>query len=125
VGLLSSSKSSSTQNYEANPVTTDEGIGISARSSNVSVNVLDGGVVSRALDSVDKASAIGGQGFAALLDAANGLFDRGQALIGQTQTAVADAYGQARTDTAGTIDNRTMIVLAMAAVAAVVFMRGR
>jgi hypothetical protein len=125
MGLFSSSKSSSTNNYEANPVTTDEGIGVSARNSTVSVSVLDGGVVGRALDSVDKANATAGEGFAALLDAANGLFDRGQSLIGQTQSAVADAYSQARTDTAGTIDNRTIIVLAIAGAAALFFMKGR
>lgn len=126
MGLLSSSKSSSnTQNfYEANPLTVDEGLGVFSRGdTTVTQNITDGGIVSRALDSVDKAGAEQGQGFAALLEAANGLFDRGQSLIGQTQAAVADAYGQAVTQKSGTIDNRTMIVLGLAAVALVVFMR--
>lgn len=95
------------------------------------LTVTDGGTVARALDTVDRSNALQGealdtllntqgQGFQRLLEAADSLFDRGQALIGQTQSAVADAYGQAQANKSGTIDNRTLIVLAVAAGAAFV-----
>ena len=116
MGLFSSSKSSTSNFYEANPLAVDEGIGIAAENSSVSVNVTDGGAVARALDSVDRANATTGAGFSELLATAGDLFNQGQGLIGQTQKAVADAYSQAQTDKAGTIDNRTLIALAAAAV---------
>lgn len=110
MGLFSSSKSSTTNLYEANPLTVDEGIGIAADGSTVAVSITDGGIVSRALDSIDRANATSGAGWAQLLDV-------GQSLIGQTQKHVADAYATARTESAATIDNRTLIALAAAVVA--------
>lgn len=74
--------------------------------------------VNRALGTVEMSNAAVGEGFTRLLDTAENLFTQGQGLIGQTQKAVADAYGQAQTDAKGTIDNRTITVLAVAGVAA-------
>lgn len=153
MGLFSSSSSKTTNNYAYTPITTDEGIGLFADNSTVGVsvttNITDGGIVSRALDSVDLATATTGAGYSKLLDTADSvftkanktaqsgldkaaasqtagfnaliatakdIFNQGQNLIGTTQKSVADAYSQAQTDKAGTIDNRTIIVLAAAAV---------
>lgn len=128
-GDSSSASSSDTYNTDRR-VTTRDGLGITGDSNNVSVTNVstDSGLVSRALDSVDRTNAINGQGFTSLLSSndktlsgifslVNNTFNRGEALIGQTQQAVADAYSQAQANKQGTIDNRTMIVLAMAAVA--------
>lgn len=120
----------------------DGGAGITGDNSSITMNVTDGGLVSRALDSVDRSNAINGEGFNNLLDASttnfrtlvNGnsdgfsqligtaekLFNQGQNLIGQTQKSVADAYSQAQTTAKGTIDNKTIIVLAVAGAAAIV-----
>ncbi|MGE0350386.1 hypothetical protein [Hydrogenophaga sp.] len=106
-----SSKSASST--EDNRVTAGT-IGISG-SGNV---VTDGGIVSRALDTVDLSNAIGLEGFTKLLDV-------GESLIGRTQTLVADAYSQASTDKDKTIDNRTIIVLAAAVVAALYVLNKR
>jgi hypothetical protein len=74
--------------------------------------------VNKALATVEMNNAAVGQGFTQLLGAAESLFNRGESLIGQTQKSVADAYGMAQTDAKGTIDNRTITVLAVAGVAA-------
>lgn len=82
--------------------------------------------VNRALNTVEMSNAAVGEGFTRLLDTAENLFTKNQGLIGQTQKAVADAYGQAQTDAKGTIDNRTITVLAVAGVAALFLMnRGK
>lgn len=117
-GSSASSTSSTTENADKRNAVQD-GIGISGDSNRLSVAITDGGIVSRALQSVDLANANAGEGFAKLIETAGDIFDRGQGLIGQTQKAVADAYGQAQTDKAGTIDNRTLIALAAAAAAVV------
>ncbi len=98
--------------------------------------------MSRALDSIDVNNATNAQGFQSLLKAAEfntstqanafadlldsasrNLFQSGERLIGQTQQSVADAYGQAQTEAKGTIDNKTIIVLAVAGAAALAFSR--
>lgn len=153
MGGRSSSSSASTTNNQDNRVAVQDGIGLSASSGNV-INITDGGVVDRgldtvdlalvgtlgtvdraigtvdnviggALDSVNVANAINADSFTRLLDAAENLWDRGEGLIGQTQKAVADAYSQATSDKAGTIDNRTVIVLAVAGAAALAFANRR
>lgn len=96
-------------------------VGISGTGNSVAIT--DGGIVSRSLQTVDDTvEAVVGKGFTQLLDLAGSMFDQSQGLIGQTQKAVADAYGQAQTDKNQTIDNRTIIVLAMAAAAVLIVM---
>lgn len=112
-GIGGSSKSSTASND--NRVTAGT-IGISG-SGNV---VTDGGLVSRALDTVDLANALGFEGFQALLD-------KGESLIGQTQKGVADAYAAAVDNRAGTLDNRTILILGIAVtvVAGIYFLNRR
>lgn len=104
-GIGGSSKSASSTSD--NRVTAGT-VGISG--SGNAVNITDGGIVARSLDTVDK---VVGTGFTELLDTAEGL-------IGRTQTLVADAYAQADANKSQTIDNRTLIVLALAAAAVLV-----
>ena len=95
-----SSKSSTASND--NRVTAGE-IGISG-SGNI---VTDGGLVSRALDTVDLSNALGWEGFQALLD-------KGESLIGQTQKSVAYTYAAAEDNKSGALDNRTILILGIA-----------
>lgn len=128
-GKSSSSSASNTYNTDKR-VAVQDGVGVSGDGNAVSIvtNVTDGGIVSRGLDTVDKAinavslsNATNAEGFESLLKTAESLWDRGESLIGQTQQAVADAYSRAKNDEAGTIDNRTIIVLAVAGAAAFAF----
>ena len=89
--------------------------------TNTNVSVTDGGIVARALDSIDVNNATNAEGFTKLLDTAGSWFSQGQSLIGQTQKSVADAYAQAQTEAKGTIDNKTIMVIAVAAVAGLAF----
>lgn len=123
-GKSSSAQSSTTNNTDAR-VAVQDGVGVS-NSTGTAITITDGGIVSRALDSVDTSNATMSQGYQTLIEAATEVFNRGQGLIGQTQAAVADAYSQAQTDKSSTIDNRTLIALAVAAVAGLfLFSRGR
>lgn len=131
-----SESSQSTSNYDQR-VAVQDGIGLSGSSNNAisissTTNVVDGGIVSRGLDTVDKtvagaldaintSNATNSEGFDKLLKAAESLWTRGEGLIGQTQKSVADAYAQAEADKAGTIDNRTIMVIAVAGAAALAF----
>lgn len=119
-GSSSSRNDQTTNNIDKRLVTGEGSVGISSENSEISVNVesVDAALVARALDSIDKNNAIVGQGL-------NELFTKGEGLIGQTQKSIADAYSMAQTDAKGTIDNRTITVLAVAGVAALwAFNRG-
>jgi ElaB/YqjD/DUF883 family membrane-anchored ribosome-binding protein len=117
----SSSNAATTNNTDKRLVTGEGSLGVSADNSSVTLNMLDGGIVSEALKTVQISDAISADGFGKLLNVAESLFNQGQNLIGQTQSAVAQAYSQAQTDAKSTIDNRTVIVLGVAAAAVGIF----
>lgn len=111
IGGSSKSSSSNTTNNQDNRVAVSAGVGLSNSNRNT-INVTDGGIVSRALDSVDMSSANLGAGYQSLIDAADSLFQRGESMIGQTQQHVADAYRNAESDKGGALDQKTIIILA-------------
>lgn len=114
------SESRQTTTNNDNRVAVQDGIGLSASHGNV-INVTDGGIVKDALNAVNISTAANGEGFAKLLEVTENMFNRSEGLIGQTQKSVADAYSQAQTDAKGTVDNRTIMVLGVAAAAALAF----
>ena len=77
--------------------------------------------VGAALDSININNATNADSFTKLLDTAGDWFNKSQGLIGQTQKSVADAYAQAQTEAKGTIDNKTIMVIAVVAVAGLAF----
>jgi hypothetical protein len=113
------SSSDNTTNNVDKRLAVDSGAGITGDNSSIVIQATstDAGIVSRALDSIDSNNATNSEGFNQLLSAADRLFNRGENLIGTTQKTVADA--QAQTTKAGTIDNKTLIVLAVAGAATV------
>ncbi len=117
----SSSNASSTNNIDRRLVTGEGSLGVAGDGNTVTVNSLDEGIVTKALETVQVNDALGQEGFSKLLTVAENLFNQGQGLIGQTQAAVADAYSQAQTDAKSTIDNRTIVVLGVAAAAVGIF----
>lgn len=140
-GNSSSTTQNTTNNYDKR-VAVDSGFGLSGDGNSVSIMSTDADIVARALDSVDNNNAIYGEGFANLLDTSNSqfgkvvsanqdsfskvldtlkqMFNTSEGLIGQTQKSVADAYDQAQNTAKGTIDNKTIIVLAVAGAVALV-----
>ena len=154
------SDSTQQSNSYDNRVAVQDGVGLSSSNGNwidasrtattnyssntsTSINVVDGGLVGRGLDTVDAAfkgmlsnnsstiegalnsininNATNADSFTKLLDTAGDWFNKSQGLIGQTQKSVADAYAQAQTEAKGTIDNKTIMVIAVAAVAGLAF----
>lgn len=124
-GGSSSSNSSTTQTTDKRMVV-DQGIGISSDSSTVTVNALDGEIVKKALDTVAAADATAGVGFTQLLGLADKLFTGAGNMIEKTQNsslAALENINAAAADQAGTINQKTMIVLAVAAAGAFVLSR--
>ncbi len=116
----SSSTATTTQNTDKR-IAVEQGIGISSDSSTVTVQALDAGIVSKALDTVASSDATAGAGFTQLLTLADKLFTGAGAVIEKTQdTALAQigSLNASANDARGTIDQKTMIVIAVAGAAA-------
>lgn len=119
-----SSSNSTTQNTDKRLVVSDYGLGISSDTSTVTVNATDNGAVKDALNYADKADARQGQTLDSVIGLAGALFSGGFEALKTSQSQVNAAYLQA-TETkqaAGTIDNRTIMVLGIASAAAVAYM---
>lgn len=119
-GSSKSSSASTTNNIDKRNAVQD-GIGVSGDGNTVSIT--DSGLVSRALDSIDRADAINGEGFTQLLGVAGNLLTQTQSTMAKATNDVKDAYSQAVTDKAGALDNKTIAVIAVAGVAALAFAR--
>lgn len=120
-GGSSSSSQQTTQNTDKRQAV-ESGIAISSDSSTVNVQALDGAIVQKALDTVSVADASNAQGFGQLLTLADKLFSgAGQALETSQATTLAQvgALTTAQNDARGSIDQKTMTILAVAGVAAV------
>lgn len=125
-GGSSSSSNATTTNTTDKRMVVDQGIGISSDSSTVTVNALDGDIVKKALDTVAASDATAGAGFTQLLGLADKLFTGAGAMIDKTQSASIaqlETINAAQANAQGTIDQKTMIVLAVAAAGAVVLSR--
>lgn len=124
-----SSQSTTTQNTDKRLVV-NEGMGISSDSSTITVNneSVDADIVTRALDTVASADATAGAGFERLLGLAETLFTGAGEMIDKTQTASLsqlETINTAANDERGAIDQKTIIVLAVAGAAALVMTKGK
>lgn len=126
-GSSSSSSSSSTvTNTTDKRMVVDTGVGVSTEHSTVNVTTLDAGIVNKALDTVAKADATAGEGFGKLLQLADKLFDAGSELVSNTSSTAmqaVEAANTARNDAEGRIDQKTILILAAAGVAAAYAMK--
>lgn len=142
---MGSSKSSSQANQTSNSTNIDNRIAngpgglVLKDSGGATVNITDAGIVQNALFSVDRSlgsvdSAVGAalktvqmsdatnaDGFGKLLNLADKLIGEtsatGERLIAQTNNSVMDAYRNAKTDATGAIDQKTIVVIVLAAAA--------
>ncbi|SHL44991.1 hypothetical protein SAMN05216428_102441 [Nitrosospira sp. Nsp11] len=122
-GSKSSSTVSSSASSQDKRMALTGGVGINAEDSVINVESVDKDMMVRALDSVDLATATGGEGLDKLLNVAVGLFEGAGALVDKTQsTALAqlDTLNRAANDSRGAIDQKTMIALAIAGAAIVI-----
>ncbi|WP_151446725.1 hypothetical protein [Lacisediminimonas profundi] len=123
-GSQSSANQSQTTYNTDKRITLQSGVALSSENSTVNVETLDGAIVQRALDVVSNADATNGDSFSQLLSLADKIITGAGQLAISTQDSALKAYSQATTEKAGTIDNKTMIILGVAAAAALV-MRGK
>ncbi len=124
-GGSSSSTQSTTQNTDKR-IAIQDGIGISSDSSTVNVTSLDAGIVTKALDTVNVADAANSQGFTQLLGLADKLFTGAGQTLQTAQSATlaqVGALNQAQNDARGTIDQKTLIIIAVAGAAAYAYSR--
>lgn len=99
---------------------------------NITTENLTDDVVYAALGSVDKANALAGQSLDDVLKLASSVFDRGSLITQQAMQQTGAAYdvllarkNEADIQESGALDNRTVVVLAVAGLAAVVLLRKR
>jgi len=118
-GNSSSSTTNLTEQVDRRLAIGNGSMGLAGDNSFFSINQTDGGIAKAALDFAAGADASNGDGFSKLLSTASGLFkmqsDNATSLAGQTQQAVLSAYTNAASDKTSTIDNRTLVILALAA----------
>lgn len=125
-GSSSSSSNTTTTNTTDKRMVVDTGVGVSTEHSTVNVTTLDAGIVNKALDTVAAADATAGEGFGKLLTLADKLFDAGGKLVENTSATAlqaVDAANTARNDAEGRIDQKTILILAAAGVAAAYAMK--
>lgn len=128
----SSASTSTTNNTDARLVNSG-GVGVT-NASGVTITALDGGAVKGAMDLATKANDAAGINYDSLLKTSNsaltGIFSLAAETLkgGYSSLAQSQSQAQAMVDTkqsAGTLDNRTITLLGIAAtIAAAVIMRG-
>lgn len=123
-GGSSSSSATTTQTTSTDKrMVVDNGVGVSSDSSTVTVNALDLGAIGKAFDF---ATAAGGT-VAGTMDKVLGLADvilKGSIdAVKGTNAVVSQAYETAKNTSTGSIDQKTMIVLAVAGAVAFVASR--
>lgn len=125
----SSQSNSTTNNVDRRQVVDNGGIGLNSDMSTINISTLDSGAIQagidtakKAIDAVSQADAINGEGFSQLLNLTENLFSAGGKILdttAQTSMAAVNAVNTARNDAQGSIDQKTLVILAGAAVAAV------
>jgi hypothetical protein len=134
----SQANNSTTNNYQDRRLVNESGLvaveggridNTSNYTSNVNVQSVDKDIAKAAFDFASGADATNGAGFSKLLDVADKFMtkttDTASSMAARYQGDVLDAYSRAKADEAGGIDQKTMIVLGVAAAAVVVMVNQR
>jgi hypothetical protein len=108
-----SKSSSSTVNNDKRVVADGGSLGVSGDS--VTVNVSDQQAIQGALQFAEGANAIAGTSYEKLLDVASGIFEGAATAVSKAQDQTASAYQTAVAEKSGTVDNKTIMVVALAA----------
>lgn len=110
----SSSTTTNTTNIDRRQVVAEGGVGVASETANVNVESVDGELLGKALDVVAAADATAGAGFNQLLTLTEKMFSAGGQLLDKTANTsmlAVDAVSKAQGDAAGTIDQRTLVIL--------------
>jgi len=118
-----SSQATTTQNYDQRIVADGGSLAFSGASGN-SVVLTDYESTKSAFDFANVLAQSGEKSFDKLLDTATGLFEGAASAVSRAQDQTAEAYKQAIETRQGTIDNKTITVIAVAGAAAMI-LKGR
>jgi hypothetical protein len=120
-------RSSSSSNQATNTYNTDKRIandgGFVAQDGgviNATIQSVDKDIISKALDTIGMADATNGESFGALLTLADKVITGGGELLATGQQQVLSSLQTLQTEKQGSIDNKTIVLLAAAGAAAYV-----
>lgn len=117
----SSSTSYTTNNIDKRLVVGEDGTGVSADNSTVTLNIerLDADLIGQALDFASEANAVTRDGTIEVLSTGRDMFTAAMQRVG-------DAYSKAQNDAKGSIEQKTVILVALVAVVplAILFWKG-
>jgi len=113
-----------TENYDQRIVNESGIVAASGSSLVANIESIDGDVVNRALEFATASDASNAAGFGKLLDFAAKAFDTGASVIKTGQDQVLSAAQSVQNDKNGAIDQKTIVVLGIAAAAALVIVKG-
>lgn len=120
----SSSSSVATTNQAIDKrVAVESGIGISSDGSTVNIQSIDADLMKETMNVLGASDAVKGEGFARLLNLADKLFDRAGGMVERTQNTALeqlDTLNRAQNDARGSIDQKTLMVIAIAGAAMVI-----
>lgn len=122
----STSSVATTSNATDKRIAVESGIGISSDSSHISIQALDGDIVKQALETVQMTNAIGGDGFGKLLSLADKVLVGAGEMVAKTQDttmAAINSVNTAANDAKGSMDQKTVVMLAAVAAAVVIIPR--
>jgi hypothetical protein len=114
----SASNQATTTNNTDKRIASSGGVTISAEGSNVNVQSVDKDIVNRAFDTVQISDAQNGEGFGKLLSLADKIISGGGELLTKGQDQVLQAAQSVQAEKAGSIDQKTIMILGVAAAAA-------
>jgi hypothetical protein len=115
----SSNSTTTTTNIDRRQVVAEGATGIAADGATINIESLDAGIVQAALDVVKADDATNGAGFEKLLTLADKLFTgAGQVIETAQETTLSqiEAINTAANDKKGAIDQKTLIIVAGAAI---------
>jgi hypothetical protein len=130
MGGKSSSKSEANQQTtttnQDNRIVNESGI-VATTGASIVANIesMDGDIVNKALDFAATADGNNKDAFSKLIDFAADTFATGAQMISAGQQQVIDAAQSVQADKQGSIDQKTMIVLGVAAASALVLVKGK
>lgn len=104
-------------NIDRRQVVAEGGFGVASDGATVNITSVDAGIAKAAIDAVSGADATNGQGFTQLLNLADKVFTGAGAMLDTTQKtslAQVEALNTVANDAKGVIDQKTIIVLAIA-----------
>jgi hypothetical protein len=114
----SSSAQSTTTNNTDKRIASSGGVTISSEGSNINVQSVDKDIVNKAFDTVAIADAQNGEGFGKLLSLADKIVTGGGQLLTRGQDQVLQAAQSVQAEKQGSIDQKTIMILGVAAAAA-------